>query len=278
MSNQPHVYVSSTRTRIRSPGLPDPVPEEPAHVGALTQLGKGAIHRRKAISLNALGTLPVPFPPFPEQRRIAAILDHADALGAKSRQVLAHLDALTQSIFHDMFGDSSKNPKTLPLRKLAELGRLDRGVSKHRPRNDPSLLGGPSPLIQTGDVARSDGYIREYSSTYSALGLAQSKIWPAGTLCITIAANIGKVGILTFVACFPDSVVGFTSDPETVEYIRVWPTLRQPAIFSCTIIAWVSICYTASPSLTSSFKSGPMRPRLGMTCRSCRSHVAVGPL
>lgn len=45
-------------------------------------------------------------PPFPEQRRIAAILDHADALRAKRRQVLAHLDSLTQSIFHDMFGDS----------------------------------------------------------------------------------------------------------------------------------------------------------------------------
>ena len=182
------------------------------------------------LSPGVLATFEVPLPEMEEQRRIAAILDKADAIRAKRRQVLAHLDALTQSIFHDMFGDPSKNPKQLPLRKLAELGRLDRGVSKHRPRNDPALLGGPFPLIQTGDVARSEGYIREYSSTYSALGLAQSKVWPAGTLCVTIAANIGKTGILTFEACFPDSVVGFTSDLETVEYVRVWLSLRQAAL------------------------------------------------
>lgn len=182
------------------------------------------------LSPTVLAQFPIPLPPLSEQRRIAAILDHTDALRTKRRQVLDRLDALTQSIFHEMFGDPSKNPKQLPLRKLAELGRLDRGVSKHRPRNDPALMGGRFPLIQTGDVARSHGYIREYSSTYSDLGLAQSKVWPAGTLCVTIAANIGKTGILTFDACFPDSVVGFSSDPETVEYVRVWLSLRQAAL------------------------------------------------
>jgi type I restriction enzyme S subunit len=68
------------------------------------QLGKGAVHRRKAISLPALGTLGVPLPHLDEQRRIAAILDHADAIRAMRRRVLAHLDALTQSIFHDILG------------------------------------------------------------------------------------------------------------------------------------------------------------------------------
>ena len=187
----------------------------------------GSLVRARPAQVRAI---PLPLPSLPEQRRIAAILDHADALRAKRREALAHFDGLTQSIFLEMFGDPSKNPKQLPLRKLAELGRLDRGVSKHRPRNDPALMGGRFPLIQTGDVARSHGYIREYSSTYSDLGLAQSKVWPAGTLCVTIAANIGKTGILTFDACFPDSVVGFSSDPETVEYVRVWLSLRQAAL------------------------------------------------
>ena len=45
----------------------------------------------------------IPLPTLPEQRRIAAILDHADALRAKRRQLLVHLDSLTQSIFNDMF-------------------------------------------------------------------------------------------------------------------------------------------------------------------------------
>jgi hypothetical protein len=64
-------------------------------------------------------------------------------------------------------------------------------------------------LIQTGDVARSQGVIQTYTSKYNDVGLAQSMKWPTGTLCITIAANIADSGILSFDACFPDSVVGF---------------------------------------------------------------------
>ncbi len=100
--------------------------------------------------------------------------------------------------------------------------------SKHRPRNAPELLGGPYPLIQTGDVANSSGYIRAYKQTYSELGLKQSKMWPKGTLCITIAANIAKTGILLFDACFPDSVVGFTPNGKTnTEYVQLWFSFVQ---------------------------------------------------
>jgi len=167
--------------------------------------------------------LEIPLPPLDEQKRIAAILDKADALRRKRRQALALLDSLTQSIFLEMFGDPVSNPKGWEWRKLGEIGSLDRGVSKHRPRNDPRLLGGKYPLIQTGDVANSGGYINIFSSTYSDFGKAQSKLWPEGTLCITIAANIGEAAILTFPACFPDSVVGFSSEiPGLSQYVRVW--------------------------------------------------------
>ncbi|MBK8915383.1 MAG: restriction endonuclease subunit S [Phycisphaerales bacterium] len=72
-------------------------------------------------------------------------------------------------------------------------------------------------------MANCDGVIRTYSQTYSEEGLAQSKLWPKGTLCITIAANIGKTGILAFDACFPDSVVGLVAgDRVTIEYVREW--------------------------------------------------------
>jgi len=87
-----------------------------------------------------------------------------------------------------------------------------RGKSKHRPRNDPKLYGGPYPFIQTGDVRGSDHLITEYTQTYSDAGLAQSKLWPRGTLCITIAANIAETGVLDFDACFPDSVIGVVVD------------------------------------------------------------------
>ena len=52
------------------------------------------------------------------------------------------------------------------------------------------------------------------------MNLEQSKLFPKGTLCITIAANIGDVSILTYDCCFPDSVVGFTPNERTLsEYI-----------------------------------------------------------
>ncbi|HAH6533645.1 TPA: restriction endonuclease subunit S [Escherichia coli] len=94
---------------------------------------------------------------------------------------------------------------------LSDIGILARGRSKHRPRNDPTLYAdGTIPLVQTGDVARSNGCINTYSALYNQLGLSQSKLWNKGTLCITIAENIADSGILNFDACFPDSVVGFT--------------------------------------------------------------------
>lgn len=109
-------------------------------------------------------------------------------------------------------------------KKLSELGKINRGRSRHRPRYAAYLYGGPYPFIQTGDIKASGGKITSYSQTYSESGLAQSRLWPIGTLCITIAANIAETGILTFPACFPDSVVGFIadktkSDVHFVEYM-----------------------------------------------------------
>jgi type I restriction enzyme S subunit len=183
---------------------------------------------QRRVPKHFLESLQIPLPSLTEQRRIAAILDKADALRVARRQASTYVDALTQSIFVEMFGDPVQNSRGWPTVKLADVGRLDRGVSKHRPRNAPELLGGVYPLIQTGDVANSDGYIRTYASTYSALGLKQSKLWPKGTLCITIAANIAKTGIIEFDACFPDSVVGFSAEePGTTEYVRVWLSFLQ---------------------------------------------------
>ena len=104
-------------------------------------------------------------------------------------------------------------PKTWIFVKLSELGILERGRSKHRPRNDERLFkNGKYPLVQTGDVSQSKNFgyeIQPVTKFYNEFGLSQSKIWKAGTLCITIAANIAETGFLTYDACFPDSVVGF---------------------------------------------------------------------
>jgi type I restriction enzyme S subunit len=72
------------------------------------------------VTRDALLSLKLPLPPLPEQRRIAEILDKADALRAKRRAALAQLDTLTQSIFLDMFGDPATNPKGWPEVHLGE--------------------------------------------------------------------------------------------------------------------------------------------------------------
>lgn len=185
--------------------------------GAQPNINQGMIRQTK-----------IPLPPLEEQKRIAAILDKADAIRRKRQQAINLADQFLRSVFLDMFGDPVTNPKGWQLVKFADVGQLDRGKSKHRPRNDPILLGGIYPLIQTGDVANSKGYITSYESTYSDVGLQQSKLWPAGTLCITIAANIAKTGILGFDACFPDSVVGFTPNGKvTTHFVQYWLSFLQ---------------------------------------------------
>jgi type I restriction enzyme S subunit len=117
-----------------------------------------------------------------------------------------------------------------PERSLDELGSVSRGRSRHRPRDAVHLYGGPYPFVQTGDVKHADLYLTSYSQTYSEAGLEQSKLWPQGTLCITIAANIAETAILGFDACFPDSVIGFVadesiSDPRFIIY--KFDTIKQ---------------------------------------------------
>lgn len=105
-------------------------------------------------------------------------------------------------------------PKGWKLVKLSDLGEVNRGKSKHRPRDAAFLYGGNYPFIQTGDVKASEGRITSYNQTYSDAGLKQSRLWPSETMCITIAANIAETGILTFPACFPDSIIGFIADKK----------------------------------------------------------------
>ncbi len=100
---------------------------------------------------------------------------------------------------------------------LDQLGTVSRGRSRHRPRDADFLYGGPYPFVQTGDVKRAGLYLRDYEQTYSEAGLVQSRLWPVGTLCITIAANIAETAILDIEACFPDSVIGFVADQEKAD-------------------------------------------------------------
>jgi type I restriction enzyme S subunit len=171
--------------------------------------------------------IPIPCPENPKksleiQTEIVRILDAFTSLTA---ELTAELTARKKQYNHYRdqllsFKDGGVEWKTLPEMAL-DFGR---GKSKHRPRNDEKLYGGDIPFIQTGDIRSASHIITQYSQTYSELGLKQSKLWPKGTLCITIAANIAETSILGFDACFPDSVIGFVADPNKtnsgyVEYL-----------------------------------------------------------
>lgn len=183
---------------------------------------------RGKLTQSALNSIEILLPDKRLQSRIVTILDKAQELIDKRKEQIEALDELVKSKFIEMFGDPVTNSKGWKKEKLNELGELARGKSKHRPRNAPELLGGPYPLVQTGDIANAGIYLKEYTQTYSELGLKQSKMWNKGTLCITIAANIAKTSILTFDACFPDSVVAFIPNEKTNNmFIQFWMSFLQ---------------------------------------------------
>lgn len=180
------------------------------------------------INKKDFSAIEIPLPPIDEQKRIAEELDKISELIAKRKSQLQKLDLLVKAKFVEMFGDPVTNPMGWKEEGLGVLGELNRGVSKHRPRNAPKLLGGKYPLIQTGEVSKAILYITDYSNTYSELGLQQSRMWKKETLCITIAANIAKTAILCFDACFPDSIVGFASGDKTNQiFIHYWFSFFQ---------------------------------------------------
>jgi type I restriction enzyme S subunit len=171
-----------------------------------------------------LYTYPTPIPPLPQQKQIVATLDKAfaaiDTAKANAEQNLQNAKELFESYLQNVFENKGNDWKEKTLEQIADV--FGRGKSKHRPRNDKKLYGGNYPFIQTGDIRNSEHFITDYTQTYNETGLAQSKLWPKGTICITIAANIAETGILSFDSCFPDSVIGIVVDKKQakIDYVE----------------------------------------------------------
>ena len=188
---------------------------------------------RDGLNLEHVRAIPTPLPPLSEQAAIVRFLDHADRrlrryIGAKQKlialleeqkkvliqeAVTGQLDVRTGRPY-PTYRDSGVEwlgavPAHWEVMRVKQVSRVLRGAFTHRPRNDPSLYDGPYPFIQTGEVAGADKRILSYRQTLNDRGLAVSRMFPAGTLVMAIAANIGDVAVLDFEACFPDSVVGF---------------------------------------------------------------------
>jgi type I restriction enzyme S subunit len=176
------------------------------------------------LSTTQIKNFEIPLPPLEEQQRIVSILDEAfkeiNGNIKSTESSLIDYPEIFQSKLHEIYNKGGSDWSDYTLAEVSlDFGR---GKSKHRPRNYNALYDGPYPFVQTGDVRSSNHFISEYTQTYSEMGLAQSKLWPKGTVCITIAANIAETAILDFDACFPDSVIGVVVNPEitTNEYVE----------------------------------------------------------
>jgi type I restriction enzyme S subunit len=149
----------------------------------------------------------VPLPPLNEQRRIAATLDYADAIRAKRRQVLAHLDALTQSTFRDMFVELWPTAKISDLASTTSGGTPDRSVSE--------FYGGGIPWVKSGELHA--GLVTETEESISPLGLASSsaKLLPAGTVLVAMyGATAGLVGQLGLAAATNQAICAINPGPK----------------------------------------------------------------
>jgi len=204
---------------------------------ALESLGLDKINFDSAVpglSRELAYSLPLVFPPVSEQQRIAAYLDAScaaiDAAVSAKRRQLETLDALALAVIHQAVTrgiDATVKmrpsgmdwlpevPEHWHVQQIKRTCEIVRGKFTHRPRNDPAFYGGEYPFVQTGDITAARKYIRTYSQTLNELGLSVSKMFPRGTLVMSIAANIGDVAILDFEACFPDSMVGLIPGHKT---------------------------------------------------------------
>jgi type I restriction enzyme S subunit len=156
---------------------------------------------------------PAVLPPLDEQRRIAEVLRSVDEAIAAAQDVAASMVRANETMRHELLsvatdGTIGELRTDWVVRPLEALASVERGKFSIRPRNDPRYFGGAMPFIQTGDITSSDGFIVRHTQTLNELGIGVSRVFPAGTIMTTIAANIGDFAIATYPVACPDSVVG----------------------------------------------------------------------
>lgn len=189
------------------------------------------VHKRHWISVFSKLKIALP-QSTQEQQKIADCLSSLDELIATHNDKLEALQNHKKGLMQNLFPkEGKKEPKyRFPEfeedgewveKKLDDVAEINRGKSKHRPRNASILYGGKYPFIQTGDIREAGLYLTKYSQTYSDEGLKQSKLWNENTLCVTIAANIAETTILKIKACFPDSVIGIIPKNQIAEVVFI---------------------------------------------------------
>lgn len=205
---------------------------------------------RQTITFKDIGNCTTYIPSNEEQEAIANFLDREttriDSLIAEKQTFINLLKEKRQALISHVvtkgldpsvkMKDSGVDwigevPEHWTVKSYRYACKIYRGKFGHRPRNDPALYDGAFPFIQTGDIARAKRTIENYKQTLNEQGVKVSQKFPAGTLVMAIAANIGVTALLGFEAYAPDSVVGFNpKDNIDLDYLRFSFGAALPAL------------------------------------------------
>ena len=207
----------------------------------------------KHLSAKALNAIDVPLPPLAEQRRIAAILDLADALRAKRRQVLTHLDDLIPSIFREMFGDPARNPLGFPLATIRSLAEKfsDGPFGSNLKSSHYVDAGVPVVRLQNIGVGRYLDQDRAFVSEVHYTTLSKHDCRPGDIL-------IGTLGNPNLRACIqPDFLPRALNKADCIQF-RTDPRVADP-VWACWLLN-----QPGTLSLAASLAHGQTRTRIAM--------------
>ena len=163
---------------------------------------------QKRVGSDFLKGFEIPLPPLPEQKRIAAILDKADAIHRKRQQAIQLADDFLRAVFLDMFGDPVTNPKGWPTMRVDELCAIVRGSSP-RPQGDPRFYGGPVPRLMVADLTRDGKLVTPMIDSLTTEGAKKSRPIEAGTVVMAVSGNVGLTSVLAIDACIHDGFIAF---------------------------------------------------------------------
>ncbi|MDA1349907.1 MAG: restriction endonuclease subunit S [Chloroflexi bacterium] len=177
-------------------------------------------------NLTTARNLSVPLPPLAEQKRIAGILDAADALRAKRREALAQLDTLLQSTFLDMFGDPVTNPMGWEVKKVSDFCKTQTGGTPSRSKPG-RYYGGDIPWVKSGELRERTVYDTDEHITQHAIDETAAKIVPPGALMVALyGATVGRIAVLGVEAATNQAICSIIVSPEKVNAQYMFYALR----------------------------------------------------
>ena len=192
--------------------------------------GRGATF--KEVSKKIVEEIPIPLPPLAEQRRIAGILDAADALRAKRREALAQLDNLLQSIFLDMFGDPVTNPMGWDAFLLSDFCRTGSGGTPSRKKMQRYYEGGTIPWVKSGELREEVIYSTSEYITKAALNETSVKLVPRDALLLALyGATVGRLGILGTQATTNQAVCHIIPNPTKADFRYMFHCLSNQVAY-----------------------------------------------